>query len=328
MQEIHLSSKPLVSSLAFVFPGQGSQSIGMLAELAASFPEVKQTFDEASASVGQDLWTISQNGPEELLNRTEITQPALLAAGVAVWRVWQAQNGPLPAQLAGHSLGEYTALVCAQALTLADAARLVAERGRLMQAAVPSGVGAMAAVLGADDALIDQVCSEVAQGEVVAPANYNSPGQTVIAGHTGAVDRALARLAEQGVRKAVKLAVSVPSHCALMKTAAEKLAGPLSQCAWALPKIPVIQNAQALSYSTIEQIQQALVRQLFLPVRWTECIQALVAGGTKQVAECGPGKVLNGLVKRIDKTLDTRAIGTPSDLQQALADWRGEQSGG
>ena len=210
-------------SLAFVFPGQGSQSVGMLADLAEAHPQVRATFDEASQGAAIDLWKLSAQGPEDQLNSTENTQPALLAASVAAWRVWQALGGAQPAQLAGHSLGEYSALVCAGALSLHDAAALVAERGRLMQAAVPAGVGAMAAILGGDDAQIAAVCEEVAQGQVVAPANFNSPGQLVIAGHAEAVDRALAKLAELGVKKTIKLAVSVPSHCALMRDAADRL---------------------------------------------------------------------------------------------------------
>src|SRR6201996_1988845 len=263
------------ASLAFVFPGQGSQSVGMLAELAGVHPEVKTTFDEASHGAGIDLWALSQQGPEEDLNRTENTQPALLAASVAVWRVWQKLGGAMPAQLSGHSLGEYSALVCAGALSLHDAAALVAERGRLMQAAVPAGVGAMAAILGGDDEQIAAVCNEVAQGQVVAPANFNSPGQLVIAGHAEAVDRALARLAELGVKKAVKLAVSVPSHCALMRDAAEKLDERMATIAWQLPAIPVVQNAVAKSFDTIADIRGALQQQLYMPVRWTECVQAL-----------------------------------------------------
>ncbi|MCE5233971.1 MAG: ACP S-malonyltransferase [Mizugakiibacter sp.] len=315
------SPESRVPNLAFVFPGQGSQSVGMLAELAAAHPEVRQTFDEASQGAGVDLWALSQQGPEESLNRTEHTQPALLAAGVAVWRVWRKRGGALPARLAGHSLGEYTALVCAEALSLHDAAGLVAERGRLMQAAVPAGVGAMAAILGGDDAQTAKVCEEVAQGQVVAPANYNSPGQLVIAGHAEAVDRALARLAELGVKKAVKLAVSVPSHCALMRGAADVLGARMAALAWSAPKIPVIQNAEAKAYAALDDIRAALQRQLYLPVRWTECVQALAAAGVTRVAECGPGKVLTGLIKRIDKTIEGRALGAPSDLDAALAAW-------
>jgi [acyl-carrier-protein] S-malonyltransferase len=307
-------------SLAFVFPGQGSQSVGMLAELAALSPLVKQTFDEASAGAGVDLWTLSQAGPEDELNRTENTQPALLAASVAAWRVWRERGGKLPAQLCGHSLGEYSALVAAEALSLHDAAALVAERGRLMQAAVPPGTGAMAAIIGGDDDQIAQVCAEVAGDEIVAPANFNSPGQLVIAGPVVAVDRALARLAELGVKRAVKLAVSVPSHCGLMRDAAARLAERIGAIAWRLPSIPVIQNADARTYDSLAAIHDALQRQLYQPVRWTGCVQALVAGGAMRAYECGPGKVLAGLIKRIDKNIATRAIAIPAELEQALAD--------
>ena len=309
------------ASLAFVFPGQGSQSVGMLADLAAAHGDVRATFDEASQGAGIDLWALSQQGPEDQLNRTENTQPALLAASVAVWRVWQKLGGAQPAQLSGHSLGEYSALVCADALSLHDAAALVAERGRLMQAAVPAGVGAMAAVLGGDDEQIAAVCAEVAQGQIVGPANFNSPGQLVIAGHAEAVDRALARLAELGVKKAVKLAVSVPSHSALMREAADKLGERMTSIAWQQPSIPVVQNAEARSYTSLDDIRGALQRQLYLPVRWTECVQTLVAGGATHIAECGPGKVLAGLIKRIDKSVEARAIGTPTELDAARSEW-------
>jgi len=305
------------ATLAIVFPGQGSQSIGMLADLAAAHPEVKATFDEASDGAGVDLWDISQNGPEEKLNSTENTQPALLAASVAVWRVYLKQGGTLPGYLSGHSLGEYSALVAAGALSLKDAAGLVAERGRLMQAAVPAGVGAMAAILGGDDAQIAQVCEEVAQGQIVAPANFNSPGQLVIAGHAEAVDRALARLAELGVKKAVKLAVSVPSHSMLMREAADKLGERMASLEWKLPSIPVVQNADATIHASLDDIRGALQRQLYLPVRWTECVQALAAHGVTQALECGPGKVLAGLIKRIDKSIEAKAIGTPAELDAA-----------
>ena len=309
------------ASLAFVFPGQGSQSLGMLAELAAAHPEVQAAFGEASQGAGLDLWALASQGPDEQLNRTENTQPALLAASVGVWRVWQKLGGALPAQLAGHSLGEYSALVCADALSLHDAASLVAERGRLMQAAVPAGVGAMAAILGGDDAQTAEVCSEMSHGQVVSPANFNSPGQLVIAGNAEAVDRVIARLAELGVKKAIRLAVSVPSHCALMREAADRLGERMAGIAWQLPSIPVIQNAEARSYDTVEGIRGALQRQLYLPVRWTQCVQALAAGGATRAAECGPGKVLAGLIKRIDKTLEARSIGTPADVDAAVADW-------
>ncbi|MEO8746357.1 MAG: ACP S-malonyltransferase [Rhodanobacter sp.] len=308
-------------SLAFVFPGQGAQAVGMLADLALVHPLVRATFDEAAQGAGADLWALSQAGPAEQLDRTENTQPTLLAASVAVWRVWQKLGGAQPAQLSGHSLGEYSALVCAGALSLHDAAALVAERGRLMQAAVPAGTGAMAAVLGGDDEQVAAVCAEVAQGQVVAPANFNSPGQLVISGDAEAVDRALAKLAELGVKRAIKLAVSVPSHCGLMREAAERLGERMATCHWQAPSIPVIQNADARSYSTVEEVCRALQRQLYRPVRWTECVRALAAGGATRVVECGPGKVLSGLIKRIDSKLATRAIAAPADLDAALAEW-------
>jgi [acyl-carrier-protein] S-malonyltransferase len=319
--ELRLFMTQTSASLAFVFPGQGSQSVGMLADLAAVHGDVKTTFDEASQGAGVDLWALSQQGPEDQLNRTENTQPALLAASVAVWRVWQKLGGVQPAQLSGHSLGEYSALVCADALSLHDAAALVAERGRLMQAAVPAGVGAMAAILGGDDEQIANVCAEVAQGQVVSPANFNSPGQLVIAGNAEAVDRALAKLAELGVRKAVKLAVSVPSHCALMRDAADKLGERMASIVWQQPAIPVVQNAEARSYTSIDDIRGALQRQLYLPVRWTQCVQTLIAGGATRMAECGPGKVLSGLIKRIDKSVEARALGAPADLDAARSEW-------
>jgi [acyl-carrier-protein] S-malonyltransferase len=310
------------NSLAFVFPGQGSQSVGMLAELSELHAGVRETFVEASDGAGADLWTLSQGGPEAMLNRTEYTQPALLAAGVAVWRAWQAAGGAIPARLAGHSLGEYTALVAAGVISLHDAAHLVRIRGQAMQDAAPEGVGAMAAVLGAEDALVEEVCREVSGEHIVTPANYNSPGQIVIGGHVQAVDAALAKLTERGVRKAVKLAVSVPSHTPLMREAANRVAAAMNAYAWHAPKIPVLQNVDAQVHDNVAAIRDALVRQLYLPVRWTACVQALAAAGANGVAECGPGKVLSGLVKRIDKALDARALGLPADFAGALADWR------
>ena len=308
-------------NLAFVFPGQGSQSLGMLADLAAREPVVRATFAEASEGAGADLWTLSQEGPEEQLNRTEFTQPALLAAGVAVWRAWQQRGGARPAMVAGHSLGEYSALVAAGTLSLGDGARLVRLRGQLMQEAAPSGTGAMAAVLGAEDALVLEVCEQASGDGVVVPANFNSPGQIVIGGHAAAVDRALALLAERGVRKAVKLAVSVPSHTPLMRDAADRLAGEMEAMAWHAPALPVVQNVDAAVHGDIAGIRDALVRQLYLPVQWTGCVQALSARGATRIAECGPGKVLAGLVKRIDKSIDARAIGAPSDFDSAMQEW-------
>lgn len=308
----------MTPTLAFVFPGQGSQSLGMLSELAAAHPQVRETFDEASQGCGVDLWTLAQEGPEERLNQTEFTQPALLAADVAVWRAWRARGGPEPALLAGHSLGEYAALVAAGAISLADGAKLVRERGRLMQAAVAPGEGAMAAVLGAEDATVVEVCAQVSGAEVVVPANYNSPGQIVIGGHTAAVDRAIAELATRGVRKVVKLAVSVPSHTPLMREAAQRLGETMARMDWRMPDRPVLQNADARAHDSVDAIRDALMRQLYLPVRWTECVQALVAGGATCLLECGPGKVLTGLAKRIDKSLDARAIGVPADFDAAM----------
>ena len=294
----------------------------MLAELAELHPLIRETFAEASDGADADLWALSQQGPEEALNRTEFTQPALLAAGVAVWRAWRAQGGAQPAQLAGHSLGEYTALVAAGALSLRDGARLVRLRGQLMQDAAPAGTGAMAAVLGAEDAVVQEVCEQASAGEVVVPANFNSPGQVVIGGHAAAVDRALALLAERGVRKAVKLAVSVPSHTPLMREAADRLAEAMAGVQWQAPSLPVVQNIDARAHEGVDAIRDALVRQLYLPVQWTGCVQALASRGATRVAECGPGKVLSGLAKRIDKSLDARALGAASDFQSALEDWR------
>ena len=306
-----------------MFPGQGSQSVGMLADLASAGPAVQATFAEASEGAGVDLWRLSQDGPDTELNTTEFTQPALLAAGIAVWRLWQARGGAMPAQLAGHSLGEYTALVAAGALSLGEAAKLVRLRGQLMQAAAPAGTGAMAAVLGADDALVLEVCEACSGRDVVVPANFNSPGQIVIGGHADAVDRALTMLAERGVRKAVKLAVSVPSHTPLMREAANRLADAMHGIAWSDPQRPIVQNVDAEVRTDIAAIRDALVRQLYLPVQWTQCVETLVARGATRIAECGPGKVLTGLVKRIDKSVDARALGAPSDLEAALADWQG-----
>jgi [acyl-carrier-protein] S-malonyltransferase len=309
------------ATLAFVFPGQGSQSVAMLAELSESQPIVRETFAEASDGAGVDLWALSQAGPEEQLNRTEFTQPALLAAGVAVWRAWQARGGARPALLAGHSLGEYSALVAANALSLRDAAHLVRIRGQLMQEAAPAGVGAMAAVIGAEDDAVREICKQASGSDVVVPANYNSPGQIVIGGHAAAVDRALGLLAEAGVRKAVKLAVSVPSHTPLMREAANRLSETMAGLAWSAPKLPVVQNVDAEVHDGVQSIRDALVRQLYLPVQWTGCVQALAANGATRLGECGPGKVLTGLAKRIDKSLDARALGAVGDFEGALAEW-------
>ena len=312
----------MTDSLAFVFPGQGSQSLGMLADLAQAHPAVREAFVEASDGAGVDLWSLAQQGPEAELNRTEFTQPVLLAGGVAVWRAWQAAGGAQPTVLAGHSLGEYAALVAAGALSLGDGAKLVRERGRLMQRAVPEGAGAMAAVLGAEDALVAEVCATVAGDDIVVPANFNSPGQVVIGGHAAAVDRALAELGARGVRKTVRIAMSVPSHTPLMREAANRLSETMASLQWHAPALPVVQNVDAEVHEGVQAIRDALVRQLYLPVRWTDCVQALAARGVVRVAECGPGKVLTGLAKRIDKSIEARALGTAADFDAALADWR------
>ena len=310
------------SNLAFVFPGEGSQSIGMLAELSELHRGIRETFAEASDGASVDLWALSQGGPEAMLNRTEYTQPALLAAGVAVWRAWIASGGPRPAHLAGHSLGEYTALVAAGTLSLADAAHLVRIRGQAMQEAAPEGAGAMAAVLGAEDAVVEEVCREISGERIVVPANYNSPGPIVIGGHPDAVDQAIVALTARGARKAVKLAVSVPSHTPLMREAANRVVEAMSAYAWREPQIPVVQNVDATAHRGVAAIRDALARQLYLPVRWSGCVAALATAGATRIAECGPGKVLAGLVKRIDKSLEGRALGTPAEFDTALESWR------
>lgn len=305
----------MLKQLAFVFPGQGSQALGMLAELAAQHSSIESCFKEASEGAGVDLWQISQDPSDDRLNQTEFTQPALLAANIALWRLWQAQGGAQPAMLAGHSLGEYAALVAAGAISLHDGAKLVRLRGQYMQAAVPAGTGAMAAVLGAEDSMVEQLCSESSTADsVVVPANYNSPGQIVIGGHAEAVDRAIAALQAAGIRKTVKLAVSVPSHTPLMRKAAEQLQQAIADSAWSMPDRPVIQNVDASVKNELSDIKQALVAQLYLPVQWTRCTQALAAAGVGHAVECGPGKVLSGLVKRIDKALSTYTLATPGDF--------------
>ena len=307
-------------SLAFVFPGQGSQSVGMLKELAEQFSDVKTVFEEASTALGYDLWNIVQEGPAEKLNSTDITQPAMLSAGVAVWRVWQARGGAVPVIMAGHSLGEYTALVCAGALGFSDAVKLVAERGRLMQQAVPEGEGAMAAVLGLDDDAVRQVCVDAANGLVLEAVNYNSPGQVVVAGSKAAVENAVNVAKERGAKRALLLPVSVPSHCALMKPAAEKLGKVLADISIQLPTIPVINNVDVITATSADDIRDALVRQLYNPVRWVDTIQKMSADGVDKLVECGPGKVLAGLNKRIERGMIALAIQDVAGLDAALAD--------
>lgn len=307
-----------MSKLAFVFPGQGSQSIGMLADLALEHRIIKTTFDEASAALGLDLWVLAQNGPEADLNRTENTQPVLLTAGVAVFRAWQAAGGKMPDYLAGHSLGEYTALVAAGAISLADGVKLVAERGRLMQLAVPAGEGAMAAILGLDDDVVRQCCSEASVAGVVEAVNFNAPGQVVIAGSTAAVALAIEKLKAAGAKRALPLPVSVPSHCALMKPAAEKLKIYLDAIVFNTPVIPVLQNVDASIASDAASIRDALVRQLYCPVLWVKSVQALSELGVARVLECGPGKVLCGLNKRIVKELECASLEGMESFGSAL----------
>lgn len=295
---------------AYVFPGQGSQTVGMLADVAGAYPLVGETFAEASAVLGYDLWQLVQHGPAELLNETQRTQPALLTASVALYRVLAQRGVPAPKVMAGHSLGEYSALVCADAIAFADAVHLVAKRGEYMQEAVPAGVGSMAAIIGLEDAVVVQACAEVAGDEVVAAVNFNSPGQVVIAGHKAAVERASNACLKAGAKRALPLSVSVPSHCALMQPAAEKLAVELQRITITAPKIPVINNVDVTMLTAADDIRDALVRQLYSPVRWTETVQLLASQGVVTLDEIGPGKVLTGLTKRIDKNLNGEAVNT------------------
>lgn len=305
-------------SLAFVFPGQGSQSQGMLQDLADNYSIVGETFKQASDSLGYDLWQIVQEGPAEKLNSTDVTQPAMLAAGVATWRVWQEKGGNSPAMMAGHSLGEYTALVCAGSLDFADAIGLVAERGRLMQEAVPAGEGAMAAILGMEDDAVRQACEDAAEGEVLSPVNFNSPGQVVAAGNKAAIERLVNLAKDRGAKRALVLPVSVPSHCSLMQPAADKLAEVLSNVDVQAPRIPVINNVDVATPDDPAAIRDALVRQLYNPVRWVETVQKMAADGVDRLVECGPGKVLVGLNKRIDKTMAAGAVFDSATLDAAL----------
>ncbi|SFO76521.1 ACP S-malonyltransferase [Enterovibrio norvegicus] len=306
-----------MSNFAVVFPGQGSQTVGMLAELAEQFDVVKQTFAEASDVLGYDLWALVQNGPDTGLNQTHRTQPALLAASVAIWRVWQQEGGAQPTVLAGHSLGEYSALVCAGVIDFKEAVKLVELRGQLMQEAVPAGVGAMSAIIGLENDAIAKACEEAAQGQVVSPVNFNSPGQVVIAGNKEAVERANVLCKEAGAKRALPLPVSVPSHCALMKPAADKLAVALDSIEFSEPSIPVVNNADVAAETDPSAIKSALVRQLYGPVRWTESVEKMAGEGVELLLEMGPGKVLTGLAKRIDRKLNAAAVNDPASLEAA-----------
>ncbi|MDO9168396.1 MAG: ACP S-malonyltransferase [Methylobacter sp.] len=312
-----------IYNLAFVFPGQSSQSVGMLADLAASYPEVRQTFERASDALGKDLWALVANGPDDELNQTHNTQPAMLAAGVAVWEIWCKRSTVRPAWMAGHSLGEYTALVCSDAMSFEDGIKLVAARGRLMQEAVPAGVGAMAAILGLEDHEVVKVCSDAAGSEVVSAVNFNSPGQVVIAGHVAAVERAILGAKAAGAKRAVLLSVSVPSHCALMASAALKLDQQLQNTAIDTPKMTLIHNVDVASHSAPEVIRNALKEQLYKPVRWADGIKFMHDQGVTCFVECGPGKVLIGLNKRIAKDAGHYSIYDPDTLNTALEQFNG-----
>jgi [acyl-carrier-protein] S-malonyltransferase len=300
------------STIAFVFPGQGSQKVGMLAAAYETFPVVRATFAEASEALGYDMWDLIQNGDQEALNLTETTQPVLLASSVALWRAWQAEGGAQPGVMAGHSLGEFSALVCAGALGFADAVRLVRHRGQFMQTAVPVGEGAMAAIIGLDDETINTTCAGVSG--VVAAVNFNSPGQVVIAGHTAAVDAAIEALKAAGAKRAMPLPVSAPFHTELMKPAGERLAEALAEVAIDPPAIPVVHNVHAKTEADPEAIRSLLVEQIYSPVLWTGCVRAMAAAGVLHLVECGPGKVLSGLSRRIDKTLQSYSLEEPDDL--------------
>ncbi|MBD3640814.1 MAG: ACP S-malonyltransferase [Marinobacter sp.] len=303
---------------AFIFPGQGSQSVGMLSDAAEAWPIINKTFAEASNVLGYDLWQLCQKGPAEELNQTTVTQPALLTASVALWRQWFVAGGRAPSFVAGHSLGEYSALVAAESLDFIEAVKLVRLRGELMQQAVPAGEGKMAAILGLDDADVVAACESAAQGDVVSAVNFNAPGQVVIAGSAAAVDRAIEACKEQGARKAMPLPVSVPSHCALMKGAAEELAEALNEVRFNDAVIPVVQNVHASAETDADKLKANLLKQLYSPVLWTDSVRKLVSEGVEMAVECGTGKVLAGLIKRIDRSLPVYGIEDPDSLAKAL----------
>jgi len=308
--------------LAFVFPGQGSQQVGMMSGYA-SHPIVEKTFAEASQALNDNLWQLVQNGPAEALNLTRNTQPVMLAAGVAVWRAWRDAGGPAPSIMAGHSLGEYTALVAADALSFADAVPLVRFRAEAMQDAVPAGDGAMAAIIGGDDDAVLAACREAAQNEVVEPVNFNAPGQLVIAGHRAAVERVIVLAKARGAKRAMMLPVSAPFHSSLLAPAAERLALRLAHVEIRKPAIPVLHNVDVSTHDAPDDIRTALARQAASPVRWTEIVRAMADAGVTHVVECGPGKVLTGLVRRIDERLTALSLADEAALAEALATVKG-----
>jgi [acyl-carrier-protein] S-malonyltransferase len=305
-------------TLAFVFPGQGSQKIGMLADLAAESPIVEATFAEASEVLGYDLWDMVQNGEQADINLTERTQPILLTASIALWRIWNEKEGSVPSVLAGHSLGEWSALVAAGVIEFKTAVKLVQLRGKFMQEAVPAGVGAMAAIIGLDDEAIIKVCADVSEGGVVAAVNFNSPGQVVIAGEAAPVERAMNACKEAGAKRALPLPVSAPFHTSLMKPAAERLAEHIQASPFSAPQIPVVHNVDATTQNDPEAIKTLMIEQIYSPVLWVDCVKAMVARGVEMTVECGPGKVLSGLSKRIDKSLVGINSESPADLANAL----------
>ena len=309
-----------MQKFALVFPGQGSQTLGMLNALAAEFPLVGETFRQASAVLDQDLWEIAQHDGRNTLDQTQITQPILLTASVAIWRLWQQQGGPMPSIMAGHSLGEYSALVCAGVLGFADAVKLLHHRGQLMQAAVAPGQGKMAAIVGLESYQIHEICDQAAAGQIVSPANFNCPGQTVIAGDRDAVERAMLLCKEAGARRALPLSVSVPAHCALMQPAADKLALELDRVEFQAAAIPVVQNVDAEICKAPEIIKQNLIKQLYSPVLWTDSIQLIYKAGINKVVECGPSKVLCGLIKRIQPELACFGSDEPHSFASAIAE--------
>lgn len=303
-------------TIAFVFPGQGSQQVGMLAAAHEKFGSVRDTFTQASETLGYDMWALIQKGPQESLNLTETTQPVLLASSVALWRTWLEESETRPDIMAGHSLGEFSALVCAGALDFSDALRLVRKRGEFMQAAAPVGQGAMAAILGLDDATIINICAEVSQrnASTVAAVNFNSPGQVVIAGHTNAVEAAVSSLKAAGAKKAIPLPVSAPFHTQLMKPAGDRLAEEIAQIRISPPRVPVVHNVHATAEHDPNEIRKLLVEQIYSPVLWTRCVQTMIDAGVQHVIECGPGKVLSGLIRRIDKSLQCYSLEEPATL--------------
>ena len=307
--------------IAFLFPGQGAQQVGMLGAAYERFAAVRDTFSEASQAVGYDMWSLVQGGPQEALNLTETTQPVLLTCSVALWRAWAEESGTFPSIMAGHSLGEFSALVCAGVLDFNDAVRLVRKRGEYMQTAVPVGQGAMAAIIGLDDNAIVSICDEVARGGegVVAAVNFNAPGQVVIAGDTSAVELATAKLKESGAKRAMPLPVSAPFHTSLIKPAGERLAQAMADIAFSVPRVPVVLNVDAELHSDPEQIRHLLVEQIYSPVKWTSCIKAIIDSGANHLVECGPGKVLSGLNRRIDKSLKCCSLEEPEALLDAVA---------